>query len=537
MDNGFIIGGLTGAQGYDVYLIKTDFQGDTLWTRTYGGSGWDEARMVQQTSDGGYITAGRTTSFGAADSDIYIIKTDAQGDTLWTRMYGGNEHDDSQWIGEIIGEGYIIAGQTFSYGAGGSDIILIKIDTEGNIIWLETYGDAGDEDAQWAQFTSDGGIVITGSMDVYGTGDSDVYIVKTDINGELLWTETYGGTDTDLSLSIQEVSTGGYIISGQTESFGNGNDDVYLIRTDGEGNLLWEKTYGHVQADGGSSIQETPDGGFVVAGVLTTNEGGFDACFIKTDENGDSLWTKLYYSNTGWDNWDIAFSIQVTSDNGYVATGLTGLYPQFDVFILKLTSEFENNYMVINVPGDYPTIQAGINAASDGDTVLVQPGTYIENITFDGKNIVVKSFHGAEETIIDGNQNESVVLFNTGEDDTAILKGFSLRNGTGTNVMGLNCGGGILCFQSDPTLQDLIIGENHVGMVGVGGGIALWNSNSTIENVLVNGNSSAAGGGIYTFSSEPVFKNVTVINNWTFGAFDAGGGGMAFRNLLPNYFV
>ena len=331
LDNGFIIGGLTGVQGTDVYLSKMDENGNSLWTRTYGGSGWDEARMVQQTSDGGYITAGRTTSFGATDSDIYLIKTNSQGDTLWTRMYGGNEHDDSQWIGEITGEGYIIAGQTFSYGAGGSDIILIKIDLEGNIIWLETYGDAGDEDAQWAQFTSDDGIIITGSIDIHGTGNDDIYVVKTDLNGEVLWTKTYGGADTDLSLSIEEVSAGGYIISGQTESFGNGNDDVYLIRTDGEGDLLWEKTYGHIQADGGSSVQETPDGGFVIAGVLTTDDGGFDACVIKTDADGDSVWTKLYYSAEGWDNWDIAFSIQVTSDNGYVATGLTGLYPEFPI--------------------------------------------------------------------------------------------------------------------------------------------------------------------------------------------------------------
>ena len=153
-----------------------------------------------------------------------------------------------------------------------------------------------------------------------------------------------------------------------------------------------------------------------------------------------------------------------------------------NIFLIFLSTLFST---IINVPGDYPTIQVGINAASDGDTVLVQPGTYIENINFNGKNIVVKSAQGAEETVIDGDHNGSVVLFDSGEDNTAMLRGFSLRNGNGTNLSGVNCGGGIFCFHSDPSLKDLIVGENHVGSVGVGGGIALWGSNSNMENIIV----------------------------------------------------
>ncbi|SVA85895.1 uncharacterized protein METZ01_LOCUS138749, partial [marine metagenome] len=368
-DGGYIVGGLTmsyGAGLYDVYLIRTDENGDLIWSQSYGGSGWDEARSIQQTSDGGFITAGRTTSFGPGDSDIYIIKTDAGGDTLWTGTYGGVDYDDSQWVGEIPGEGYIIAGETFSYGQGGGDIILLKIDLEGDLIWYETYGGPLNEDAQWAQLTSDGGIIITGSTESLGAGSDDVFLVKTDPQGEMLWSNTFGGVESDLSLSVEESSSGGYIIAGQTESYGNGNDDVYLIRVDGDGNLLWEKTFGLVQADVASSIVETSDGGFAFAGVLTTDEGGFDTWVVKTDALGDSLWTQVYRSGPGWDIWDIAFSIQVTGDGGFIVAGMTGLYQEFNVMLMKLDPDFSPPSSVFHVPDDFPDIQSAIDNTIDG---------------------------------------------------------------------------------------------------------------------------------------------------------------------------
>jgi hypothetical protein len=197
-------------------------------------------------------------------------------------------------------------------------------DLELHLMWYETYGGPLNEDAQWAQLTSDGGIIITGSTESLGAGSDDVFLVKTDPQGEMLWSNTFGGVESDLSLSVEESSSGGYIIAGQTESYGNGNDDVYLIRVDGDGNLLWEKTFGLVQADAASSIVETSDGGFAFAGVLTTDEGGFDSWVVKTDSQGDSLWTQVYRSGPGWDIWDIAFSIQVTGHAGNDKATSTG---------------------------------------------------------------------------------------------------------------------------------------------------------------------------------------------------------------------
>ncbi len=542
-DGGYVIGGLTmsySAGLYDVYLLRTDENGDLLWSQSYGGTGWEEARAIQQTSDGGFITAGRTTSFGAGDSDVYIIKTNGNGETLWSETYGGVDYDDSQWIGEIPGEGYIIVGETFSYGHGGSDILLLKIDLEGNLMWYETYGGPLDEDAQWAQFTFDGGIIITGSTQSFGAESDDVFLIKTDMQGEMLWSNTFGGVETDLSLSVAESSSGGYIIAGQTESYGNGNDDVYLIRVDDEGGLMWEQTFGLAQADAASSIVETPDGGFAFAGVLTTDEGGFDAWIMKTDAQGDSVWTQVYRSGPGWDVWDIAFSIQPTADGGYIIAGMTGLYQEFNVFLMKLITDSVPPSTVIHVPGDFPDIQSAIDFASDGDTVLVDPGIYPENINFSGKNIVVGSLFITtgdtsyiSQTVIDGNQNGSVVLFENGEDPSAVLKGFSIVNGTGTILLVPRYGGGIFCYEANPTLQDLKIYNNHTGTIGVGGGLALYLSNSLVENVIVYENSAAGGGGIFGLNNNSNFRNVSLTDNWTYGAFDAGGGGMLFQESDP----
>jgi len=542
-DGGFIIGGLTMSYSvglYDVYLLRTDHNGELLWTQSYGGTGWDEARVIQETSDGGIIAAGRTTSFGNGDSDIYIIKTNENGDLLWTQTYGGIDYDDSQWIGEIPGDGYIIAGETFSYGHGGSDIILIKIDLEGNLMWYETYGGALDEDAQWAQFTSDGGIIITGSTQSLGAGSDDVFLIKTDMQGSMIWSNTFGGAEADLSLSIIESSSGGYVIAGQTESYGNGNDDVYLIRVNEAGNLLWQKTFGYDQADAASSIVETLDGGFAFAGVLTTDEGGFDSWVVKTDAQGDSLWTQVYRSGPGWDTWDIAFSIQPTIDGGYIVAGMTGLYQEFNVLLMKLAPDSNPPSSVINVPDDFPNIQSAIDNAIDGDTVLVHPGVYFENINFSGKNIVVGSLYMTtgdssyiSQTVIDGNEYGSVVLFENGEDFSSVLRGFSITNGSGTILITPSYGGGIFCYFSNPTLQDLAIYNNHTGLIGVGGGLALYNSNSLIENVTIHGNSGAGGGGIFGFNYSGIIRNSKLIDNWTFGNLDAGGGGMLFQESNP----
>jgi hypothetical protein len=171
-----------GPSWYDILLIKTDANGNIIWAKTYGGTGADYAYSVQQTSDGGYIVAGETTSFGAGSADILLIKTDANGNIIWTKTYGRTSYDLALSVQQTSDSGYIVAG---GIGMGLGDIFLIKTDANGNIIWTKTYGGIGSDYAYSVQQTSDGGYIVAGGTYSFGAGTWDAFLVKTDANGDI----------------------------------------------------------------------------------------------------------------------------------------------------------------------------------------------------------------------------------------------------------------------------------------------------------------------------------------------------------------
>jgi len=328
-DEGYIVAGHTesyGAGEWDVYLIKTDSLGDTLWTRAYGGTDEDYGFAVQQTTDGGYIVAGRTYSYGAGGCDIYLIKTDFLGDTLWTKTYGGAGYDLGHSIQQTTDGGYIVAGRTSSYGAGDYDFYLIKTNAAGDTLWTKTYGGTGSDYGYSVQQTADGGYIVAGYT--YGVGDEGVYLIKTDASGDTLWTRTYGGIYSDIGRSVQQTTDGGYIVAGWT-----GSQDVCLIKTNASGDTLWTRAYGGTGSDCGYSVQQTTDGGYIVAG-WTDGAGSQDVCLIKTNASGDTLWTKTCGGGTG-------YSVQQTTDGGYIVAGYTESYGSggADVYLIKLKPE------------------------------------------------------------------------------------------------------------------------------------------------------------------------------------------------------
>jgi len=184
----------------------------TGWWRTYGGTSTEWGYSAQQTSDGGYIVAGSTGSFGAGYRDVYLIKTNASGDTLWTRTYGGTDDDEGHSVQQTSDGGYVIAGETWSFGAGG-DVYLVKTNASGDTLWTRTYGGTSSDDGFSARQTSDGGYVIAGQTMSFGAG-VDVYLIKTNASGDTLWTRTCGGTNYDCGYWAQQTSDGGYVIAG-----------------------------------------------------------------------------------------------------------------------------------------------------------------------------------------------------------------------------------------------------------------------------------------------------------------------------------
>jgi hypothetical protein len=340
-DGGYIITGMahfffTGS--YDVYLIKTDSEGNLLWQKPFGGGNDDWGESGQQTSDGGFIISGETNSFGAGRCDIYLIKTDSEGNLLWQKTIGGILDDYGYSVQQTTDGGYIIAGYTGSFGAGWYDVYLVKTDPNGNLLWHKTFGGSGKDYAGSVQQTTDGGYIITGLTQSFGAGKSDVYLIKTDPNGNQEWQRTFGGNSDDAGYSVQQTSDGGYIIAAYTTSFGAGSYDAYLIKTDSAGNLRWQKTFGGSGFDVVSSVQQTKDGGYIIAGQTQSfGAGSYDVYLIRTDSDGNSVWQKTIGGNRE----DVGWSVQQTTDGGYIVAGWTWSFGagDYDVYLIKLSAD------------------------------------------------------------------------------------------------------------------------------------------------------------------------------------------------------
>jgi hypothetical protein len=297
---------------------------DTLWTKTFGGINAEKGNCVQQTTDGGFVIVGSTNSFGAGEDDIWIIKTNVNGDTIWTKTYGGNTGEEGYSVQQTNDGGYIIVGYTDSFGSGEDDVWLIKTDENGDSLWAKTFGGSGDEGGFSVEQTDDGGYIIAGYTTSFGAGEEDVWLIKTDANGDTLWTQTFGGSWYDCAHSVQQTTDGGYIIAGYTVS------DVWLIKTDASGDTLWTKTFGGGEGCAGNSVQQTTDGGYIIAGEIgiIPKSGAPAVWLIKTDTSGDTLWNKILFIISS------AHSVQQTTDGGYIITGYKGAIDS-DVWLIK----------------------------------------------------------------------------------------------------------------------------------------------------------------------------------------------------------
>ena len=326
-DGGYIITGQTQPENslnFDLWLIKTNSNGDTLWTKTYGGTGTDEGIDVKQTTDNGFIIAGITSSFGVGNIDIWLIKTDSNGDSLWSNTFGGTNNEFGNSVIQTADNGYVIIGSTESYGPGGSNFWMIKTNSAGDSLWSKTYGGSYHDIAFSGIQTSDDGFALAGYTQLAGFTNSDVWLIKTDNLGEVEWSQTYGGTLDELAYSVQQTYDEGYIITGYTNSFGAGAQDVYLIKTDMYGDTIWTKTYGGLSNDAGHSVIETAESDFIVCGYnfSLSPDGDPDLWLIKTDISGDTLWTRTY----GGSGSEVGRFVEETFDGGLIVSGWTSSY-------------------------------------------------------------------------------------------------------------------------------------------------------------------------------------------------------------------
>lgn len=331
-DGGYIIATSTwsfGAGYSDVYLIKIDSQGNQIWSNTFGGNDNDHGHSVCTTPDGGYIVVGNTMSFGSGSSDVYVIKTDSYGNAIWTKTFGGGGEDYGHCIQKTLDGNFIIAGITWSFGNGFTDIYLVKIDIDGNLIWSKTIGDSGGNGANWIEVTSDGGFIITGTTQI-SVSDTNLYLVKTDSYGDVTWSKSFGDQALDIGYSVKQTSDGGYIVTGFFKSSYEAGTDLWVIKTDSEGNLSWDKKYGWEKGDEGKSIALYSDDSYLICGSTEYHgDTNSNLYVINIDSSGNLKWT-YFFGGPGWENGD---SVLALANGGFVVAGTSG----YDVYFTKLS--------------------------------------------------------------------------------------------------------------------------------------------------------------------------------------------------------
>jgi hypothetical protein len=325
-DGGYIIAGhtTTYSNGFaDLYVIRTSSMGDTVWTKKYGGSGVEHGYTVSKTSDGNYILAGSTTSNQGNGEDAFLYKIDEAGNLLWQKTFGGPGNDRVESAYEAPDGGIIMVGNSNSAPSTSVDVFLVKTDASGTLQWTQRFGGPAFDNGNMVQPTTDGGYIIVGQTYSFGSGSGDYWLIKTDASGTIVWDKTFGGPGLDEGKNVRQTSDGGFIITGDTDSFGAGSDDIYYIKTDANGEIVWSKVLGTPMKEASKMIEECPDGGYVIAGITR----GFsfvnpNAWLIKTNSTGDTTWTRFYGK---WSH-EHLYCAKPHPDGGYIAAGHSDSY-------------------------------------------------------------------------------------------------------------------------------------------------------------------------------------------------------------------
>ena len=399
-DGGYIITGeydVSGLFSAQVYLVKIDSLGNLTWTKTFGGE--KEVRTangtgnrgygVLQTYDGGYIIGGEVHSFSAGMADMYLIKTNPSGDIVWSKSYGGNLDDYCYSIQETTDSCFILAGSTESFGLGIRNVYLIKVSSIGDTLWTKTFGDSTLAGAFDVRETLDKGFIITGYTFSTIGGDADIFLIKTNTNGNIIWQKAYGGNKNEYGYSVTQTADEGYIITGSTESYGEGNQDVFLIKTDSLGNLQWSNSYGGASFEEGNSVIQLHNRGFLIVGYTRSFGAGWeDVYVIRTDSLGVMMWSKVY----GGLNGEIGKDIKLCGDDGYIITGGTRSFGvgNYNLYAIKIDSMGESGCHQLNsatiMNSDTTSVSLLTFEAGHG-AIITDPPTIVGNTSTEQLNI------------------------------------------------------------------------------------------------------------------------------------------------------
>ena len=343
-DGGYVVAGITASfplKCYEMYAVKTNASGDPLWMHNFGTAFNDYCWSIAPARDSGYVLLGATDSvLQTGPHDVYLIRIDEDGDSLWARVYGDTgsgptTNDVGRKIAPTDDGGYILIGSTESYGAGSQDMYLVKTDAAGDTQWIRTYGKSSYETGEAVDQTIDGGYIVAGSTDGSGNGQQ-IWILRIDRQGDTVWTRIYGGSGDENTTDIAQTPDRGFIFVGSTTSYGAGSSDLYLVKTDSAGNVDWTRTYGYQYADWGNALAITADSGYIIIGGTNPSPNPEEcyAWLLKVDGNGDTTWTRMKNSAIGSAN---GMDVQQAADGGFIIAAITWETGGDDDFLLIKT--------------------------------------------------------------------------------------------------------------------------------------------------------------------------------------------------------
>jgi putative intracellular protease/amidase len=345
--------------------------GLSTWARTYGGGSADGAQAVCATKTGGLLAVGYTFSRGARNADLLAIRADAAGRMVWFEIFGGSGTEYGYACTEVA-NGFVITGYTTSPCPELTDkqVMLLKIDADGNEMWLKTFG-ASATDVGRAVCAVEDGYVVCGYTESQGAGEADILVIKTDLEGNELWSKTFGGEFTDLGNSVHATGDGGLIIGATTNSFGGGNSDPYLIRTDAEGNQIWANAY-HPTGEHGHGFDwcndmcVTSKGEYYLVGYTDCDD-LMNTCLIKVDADGNQVWAKSF----GDDFYDYGNTVCPAPGGGVYIGGTTkALFNNNDMFMAKLDTD-GNMLWEKTIGGNGADWASGMCVTPDGGCIIV----------------------------------------------------------------------------------------------------------------------------------------------------------------------
>jgi putative intracellular protease/amidase len=320
---------------------RTDWaNSDVVWARTFGGKEAEGGRAICKAKDGGVCVAGYTFSHGLGDADILVIKTNKQGDLVWAKSFGGAGSEYAYGC-HAVDDGYVITGYTTSFGAGSKDVYLLKLDSNGKELWSKTFGGPSWDVGMAVDGNNKDGYVICGFTHSFGAGEEDVYVIRTDPDGNELWSKTFGGNRFEIGNSVSLTKDGGCLIGATTGTYGNGNADFYLIRTDAKGQEVWKKPYGIKGQKGHGfdwchSMILSSDGSAILVGI-TDSQDIMDAHVVKLDDHGNEVWSRSFGKKPFY---DYGHSVCETKDGNCIVCGVTkSIQDNNDISLVKLDPE------------------------------------------------------------------------------------------------------------------------------------------------------------------------------------------------------